>query len=229
MREYYGVAQSARYRVGCAGQTTYIFDQSGAEVAKRRDVSYAYAAAFRPDGGLLVVRSTTPWFAIYAPPDFRLVKKVRMRKPNRQPQDDGFCFSPDGTLFWSLEYQNDLTTHLVCYETERFSETARFFEGEKQVISIVEPVGGGYDLLGFRREGNGLDNTYWLTRFDGERIVSQTALSCGAYRYASRMKYAELCGFTTHVITMQGIDPPKHRPAALAELCLQAEKDESNA
>ena len=122
MREFYGVAQCGEYRVGCAGRTTYVCGANGAEIARLRDVPYAYAAAFRPDGGLLAVRSTTPAFAFYAPPDFRLVRRIRMRRPNGQPQDEGFCFSPDGTRFWSLEYQNDLTTSLVCYDTESFAE-----------------------------------------------------------------------------------------------------------
>ena len=139
MKKFYGVAQYKDYRVGCAGQTVYVTDVRGTEIAHLKDISYAYTAAFSPNGRLLAVRSTTPWFAFYAPPDFRLVQKTRMRRPNNQPQDEGFCFSPDGKLFWSLEYQNDLTTHLVSYDTSTFAETGRFFEGGRYVFLHIEP------------------------------------------------------------------------------------------
>ena len=224
MREFYGVAQCGEYRVGCAGQTTYVYGADGAEIARLRDVPYAYAAAFRPDGGLLVVRSTTPAFAFYALPDFRLVRRIRMRRPNGQPQDEGFCFSPDGTRFWSLEYQNDLTTSLVCYDTESFAEAGRFFEGEGTVFSVVEPAdGGGYDLLGFRREEEDRDNTYWLARFDTERIVAQTPLPRECYDRVLKRKRVELCGFTVSSLTIWGIAESCRTKAPLAVLCADAE------
>ena len=179
MKDYYGIAHNNDYRVGCAGQTVYVTDGQGAEIARLKDVPYAYAAAFSPDGSLLVVRSTTPRIAFYAPSDFRLVQKTRMRRPNSQPQDEGFCFSPDGKLFWSLEYQNDLTTHLVSYDIGTFAETDRFFEGERYVFSHIEPnIDGGYDLLGFRREPGEGDNSHWLARFNGKKIIKQTPLTC---------------------------------------------------
>ena len=225
MRAFYGVAQSAGYRVGCAGQTVYVFNDQGAEIARLKDVAYAYAAAFSPNGSLLAVRSTTPWLAFYAPPDFRLVQKLRMRRPNSQPQDEGFCFSPDGAQFWSLEYQNDLTTHLVSYHTENFVETGRFFEGEWYVFSHVEPsAGGGYDLLGFRREPEEDDNSYWLVRFDGERIVSQTPLTSSVYERAFRYKKVERCGFTEKIHSIWRMDERLTSPSPLAVLCIMAER-----
>lgn len=63
MKKYYGVAQYADYLAGCAGQTVYVFGGKGAEIARLRDIPYAYATAFSPDGNLLAVRSTTAWFA----------------------------------------------------------------------------------------------------------------------------------------------------------------------
>ncbi len=223
MREYYGVAQTNEFRVGCAGQTVYVFNGKGEEIARLRDVTYAYAAAFSPNGSLLAVRSTTPWFVFYAPPDFRLVQKVRMRRPNSQPQDDGFCFSPDGKLFWSLEYQNDLTTHLVSYDTNTFAEAGRFFEGERYVFSHIEPTAdGGYDLLGFRREPEADDNSHWLARFDGKRIISQTPLTRSVYQRASTLKKIEVCGFTERIHAIWGLTERFSAPVPLAVLCSEA-------
>jgi hypothetical protein len=220
MKEFYGVAQTNEFRVGCAGQTVYVYGKSGEEIARLRDVAYTYAASFSPNNRLLVVRSTTPWFAFYAPPDFRLVQKVRMRKPNSQPQDDGFCFSPDGTLFWSLEYQNDLTTHLVSYDTGTFAEAGRFFEGERYIFSHIEPnTNGGYDLLGFRREPEADNNSHWLVRFDGERIVSQTPLTDSVYERAHRYKKVELCGFTERMHEIWMLKERFSVPVPLATLC----------
>lgn len=220
MKEFYGVAQNNEFRVGCAGQTVYVYGKSGEEIARLRDVTYAYAATFSPNGRLLAVRSTTPWFAFYAPPDFRLVQKTRMRRPNSQPQDEGFCFSPNGKLFWSLEYQNDLTTHLVSYDTNTYTETGRFFEGERYVYSHIEPSSnGGYDLLGFRREPESDDNSHWLARFDGEKIVSRESLSSSVCQRASTLKKIEVCGFTERIHAIWRLNERLTSLAPLAELC----------
>lgn len=226
MREFYGVAQNNDYRVGCAGQTVYVTDSQGTEIAHLKDIPYAYAAAFSPNGGLLAVRSTTPWFAFYAPPDFRLVHKTRMRRPNSQPQDEGFCFSPDGVLFWSLEYQNDLTTHLVSYDMSTFAETGRFFEGERYVFSHIEPsIDGGYDLLGFRREPGENDNSHWLARFDGSKIIKQTPLTRSVCQRASTLKKIELCGFTERIHSIWRLNERLTSLAPLAELCAALENE----
>lgn len=220
MKKYYGVAQYADYLVGCAGQTVYVFGGKGAEIARLRDIPYAYAAAFSPDGNLLAVRSTTAWFAFYVPPDFRLVQKMRMRRPNSQPQDEGFCFSPDGALFWNLEYQNDLTTHLVSYDTKTFAEVGRFFEGERYVFSHIEPSAkGGYDLLGFRREPEAQDNSLWFARFHGENLISQTQLVPSVYERARRNKKVELCGFTEQIHNIWMVEERLSVPVPLASLC----------
>lgn len=224
MKKFYGVAQYGNYRVGCAGQTVYISDSQGAEIARLKDTPYAYAAAFSPDGSLLAVRSTTAWFAFYAPPEFRLVQKVRMRRPNNQPQDEGFCFSPDGSSFWSLEYQNDLTTHLVQYDTKTFTETGRFFEGERYVFSHIElNAEGGYDLLGFRREPEADNNSHWLAHFDDEQIVSQTPLSASVYERVCRFKKVELCGFTEQMHNIWMLKERFSVPVPLASLCSETE------
>ncbi len=34
MREFYGVAQNNEFRVGCAGQTVYVFNGKGEEIAR---------------------------------------------------------------------------------------------------------------------------------------------------------------------------------------------------
>ncbi len=220
MRKFYGVAQYDNYRVGCAGQTVYVSDGQGAEIARLKDISYAYAAAFSPDGSLLAVRSTTACFAFYAPPEFQLVQKVRMRRPNNQPQDEGFCFSPDGSLFWSLEYQNDLTTHLVQYDTKTFAETGRFFENERYVFSHIEPnAEGGYDLLGFRREPEAENNSHRLARFDDEQIVSQMPLADSVYERAHRFKKVELCGFTEQMHEIWMLKERFSVPVPLGTLC----------
>lgn len=145
---------------------------------------------------------------------------MRMRRPNSQPQDEGFCFSPDGRLFWSLEYQNDLTTHLVSYDTKTFAEVGRFFEGERYVFSHIEPSAeGGYDLLGFRREPEADNNSHWLARFDGEQIVSQTQLAPSVYERAHRYKAVERCSFAEREHDIWMLKERFSIPVPLASLC----------
>ena len=129
MKNFWGYAHNERFGVGCTGQSVYIYDAEGRELKRFSGLRYAYTPLLCPGKPLLAVKSAEPWLLFFDLERLEAVKKLRLRKPNQQTQDDGCCFSPDGERFFNLEAQNDMTGQLVIYDTRGFAEQARLFEG----------------------------------------------------------------------------------------------------
>ena len=153
MKNFWGYAHNERFGVGCTGQSVYIYDAEGRELKRFSGLRYAYTPLLCPGKPLLAVKSAEPWLLFYDLERLEAVKKLRLRKPNQQTQDDGCCFSPDGERFFNLEAQNDMTGQLVIYDTREFAEQARLFEGARLVPQHIEPAesGDAYFLLGYER------------------------------------------------------------------------------
>ena len=66
MPKFWSLISNGKYKVGCTGQTVYIYDQNGTELAKFKDLPYAYTAAFSPKGDIFVVKSTAGRIAVYS-------------------------------------------------------------------------------------------------------------------------------------------------------------------
>ena len=102
MPKFWSLISNGKYRVGCTGQTVYIYDQNGTELVKFKDLPYAYTAAFSPKGDIFVVKSTAGRIAVYSLDEPCLIQKFRFSKVDGS-QDDIFCFSPDGEWFYNIE------------------------------------------------------------------------------------------------------------------------------
>ena len=102
MRSFWSYIKNDKYAVGCTGQTVYVYDNAGAELAKFRDIIYAYMPMFFPNQNKFLVKSTDGRLAVYSLDELRLIKKFRFSKVDCA-QDDGFCFSRDGRYFYNLE------------------------------------------------------------------------------------------------------------------------------
>ena len=46
MKNFWSYIENGKYSIGCTGQTVYVYDQNGTELAKFKDLPYAYKAAF---------------------------------------------------------------------------------------------------------------------------------------------------------------------------------------
>ena len=66
MKNFKGYIKTDQFKIGCTGQTVYIYDKDGNEVKKFKDLIYAYASAVSPLGDLLVVKSTEGRLAVYS-------------------------------------------------------------------------------------------------------------------------------------------------------------------
>ena len=151
MRKFYSYIKNDKYAIGCTGQTVYVYDSEGTEIAKFKDLPYAYTSAISPNGDIFVVKTTEGRLAVYSLETLSLIKKLRYSKVNGA-QDDGFCFSSDGKYFINVERQgDDLHSAISVYNTEDFSRVSQLLLDENMMVSHIELAGGEYYAFGFVR------------------------------------------------------------------------------
>lgn len=172
------LVKNAKYTIALTGPTTYVLDKHcKKEVARFRDVKNAHRAAFCPGRDLLAVKSTDPWLAFYSMDDMCLIKKHRIAKPNNELQEGGFCFSPDGRLFFNIETQPTQVDQLVVYDSETLEEVRRFFAKEPLHLKIIEYdyKHQNYSILGYQERP--IETVYLIIRFDGKKILTRNSLT----------------------------------------------------
>ena len=154
---FWSFIKNDKYCVGCTGQTVYVYSADGTELAKFKDLKYAYTAAFSPKGDIFVVKSAEGRLAIYSLSNLSLIKKFRFSKIDAS-QDDSFCFSPDGELFLNIErHKQDYISVLSIYSTADFSLVGRYFEEDDTLVPNTIEYGiktGEYYILGYERPEN---------------------------------------------------------------------------
>ena len=193
-----------RFTVVCTGQTVKVFHKNTKdELARFRDMKYAYRAAFNPTMNMLFVKSTEPWIAFYCLDTMTLIRKIRITwfygGLNDQPQDGGFCFSHDGRYLFNLEgNRTEVTvspmckffTHLVKYDCQTFEGTERLFTENKYIFNVIERHEDGY-LLSGQEIGNLFEPSKTIiAKFDGEKITYTKEVIYGAHDYPD--PYAEI-------------------------------------
>lgn len=167
MPSFWSFIGNEHFDIGCTGQAVYLYDKSGTEIAKFKDISYAYTAAICPTGDMFVVKSTEGRLAAYSFDPPTLLKKFRFSKVDGA-QDDGFCFSPDGTEFYNIERHGDsCKTALSIYDAGDFSLKRRILEDDlSPVLSCVECEAetGELYLMGFTRGDSGVAEQYFVAK-----------------------------------------------------------------
>ena len=147
------ISHDGQTMIAMSGQTTRVIRMSDdAELAAFRDLKYAYRAAFSPDGETIAVKSNEPKLGFYSLKTLQPIGKVTIRR-NNEPQDQGFCFSPDGSSFYNIEYTPELLTRLVRYDAKTLEETGVFFNDRLDVFNTIlwVPEKHRYLLSGFTR------------------------------------------------------------------------------
>lgn len=167
MKKFWSYIENGRYCVGCTGQAVYVYDKDGNELAKFKDLPYAYTPAFSPSGDFFIVKTTEGRLAVYATETLSLIKKFRYSKVDYS-QDDGFCFSLDGKYFINLERHGDSTCNgISIYNTADFSCVSHMLLDKNMGVSQIEAADGEYFVLGFMRGGEYLE--FFVGKFaDGE-------------------------------------------------------------
>lgn len=201
MRNFAGYAENENFKVGCTGQTTYVYDKDGNELARfKKDILYGYRPMFKPNSNIVVVKSTMDKIAVYDLDSLTLVKKFRfVPVANEGAQDAGMCFSKDGKYFYNIEMRVGLQTCLAIYNTENFELIKRVFENDKKqslrFVECDEKTGNIY-LLGYMRDDEGIFHQPFIAQLENDELINRTNISKEEYRYINGYKDLESHGFT---------------------------------
>ena len=200
MKKFWGYVSNGEFSVGCTGGTVYVYDKDNNEVCKHKDITYGYTPMISPNGSLFVVKSTVGRLAVYSLKTLSLIKKFRFSKVDGA-QDDGGCFSPDGSLFFNIERQrqgDSLHTAVSVYDTSDFSLIKRIYQDENIVISHIEfdLQTNTYYVLGFTRGDEGVINQGFVAKLEDYEIKSMVGMPVKDYRFYRSYKDLEIMGFT---------------------------------
>ncbi len=198
MRKFWCYISNGTYSTGCSGQTVYVYDSEGKELAKFKDIKHGYVAVFHPTKNIIVVKSTGAYFAVYSLDTMSLIKKVKYSNVDGS-QDDGYCFSLDGDYFYNIERQNSSTNHVISiYETSNFERVKVFLEDNEK----IEPSQIEYDdngqmyVLGFLRGDNGVISDGFISKFSENGMEELCVIPQDEYEFYEDFKDLERKGFT---------------------------------
>ena len=202
MRTFWGYTENENFKVGCTGQTTYVYDKNGNELARfKKDILYGYLPMFKPNSNILVVKSTEGRLVIYNLDTLSLVKKVRtVPTAVAHCQDENMCFSKDGKLFYNIEMHIDCYTRLTVYDAETFEPIKRLFEGteDEQILDHVEcdKENGNIYILGFMRGSDREFHRHFVAQLENDILINKTYISESEYEFLYGYKELENYGFT---------------------------------
>lgn len=222
MKKFWGFYDNGKYKVGCNGQTMYLYDFKNHELAKFKDITYAYCGAFMPQSDVFVLRSTDGRIAVYDCDELKLLNKFRFSDVDGS-QDDGFCFTPDGKYFMNIERIGSSTrTRLSIYETQSFSPIKRYFENEKSlVLNHIEynAQKNEYNVLFFTRGNNSIYSQGGIGVLNEDCIINVLPLSSKAYDFLSSYKSLQLSGFTEKSMEWSGLHYDGYSNEEILKLC----------
>ncbi len=202
MRKFWSYVTNGQYDVRCTGQTVYLYDNAGTELAKFKDITYGYIAVFSPVNSTFVVKSTAGYFAVYSAEQRVLLRKWKFSKGN-YGQHEGFCFSPDGKYLINIEHhQSSCNSCISIYETENYTRIAMMYNDDP----IIEPshVEYGSDnvpyVLGFIRGEDGVMKDGFVAKLGKQGLNEIRTIHDDRYKnvynFYLYFKDLELSGFT---------------------------------
>ena len=195
MPSFWSYIGNGKYKVGCTGQTVYVYDDAGTELARFRDLQYAYLPVFSPRGDCFAVKTTDGRLAVYSLQTLTLIKKFRFSKVDGS-QDDGCCFSPDGGEFYNIErHRNSTITALSIYDTSDFSLKKRILDRDPDtVLSAIEFGRDAAYVLFFRRCATG--NRYYVAKLIGDELREPFEIAAGRFAFYEAYLRLAAMGFT---------------------------------
>ncbi len=198
MPSFWSFIGNEKYNIGCTGQTVYVYDKSGNELARFKDLPYAYDAVISPRGDIFVVKTTEGRMAVYSFEPPALIKKFRYSKVDSQ--GDNFCFSPDGAELYSIErHVHDCRTALSIYDTENFSLKRRILgDDEKLMLCAIEycEATDEYFLLGFFRDEEGSASEFFISKLKDDKLCDYVYITSDEYYFYTSYIDLRMSGFT---------------------------------
>lgn len=225
MKKFWGFYENDNFKIGCNGASIYVYNKNDIELARFKDIRYAYTGQWMPNKNIFVSKSTEGSLAIYDIDNLKLIKKIFITRIGAQ--DEGFSFTPDGKYFYNIEKpKSSLITRLIKYDTTDWSYSILpFSQDENLVLDTVEfdkDTGIGY-LLGFIRRVRGIrkgEIDYgFVSQLIDDEIINFKRLDDSIYEYARAYKDFEEAGFTEKKLEWSSLKDYKViRPISLKEL-----------
>ena len=212
MRNFWSYISNGEYSVGCTGQTVYLYDKDNNEIAKFKDLKYAYTTMISPNGKIFVVKSTEGRLAVYSLETFSLIKKFRFSKLGGQ--DGGFCFSPNGELFFNIELHKDGSyTVISVYDATDFTLINQCILS-KDILFInhieFDTSTYTYYVLGSKVDVDKDIGYGFVAKFVDYQLKNITPISESEYDFYSSYKSSELTGFASKdMFSLIGCDTNK--------------------
>lgn len=211
MKSFWSLISNGKYSVGCTGQTVYVYDENMTESAKFKDLKYTYLPAISPNGDIFVVKSTAGRMAVYSLETMSLIKKFRYSRVDGG-QDDGFCFSPDGSRLINIERQGSfLDSAISIYDTKDFELIKQIIIDKDTMVSHIEydETTNLYYVLGFNRdEKYRVANSYFVAKFDESKLSEYKKISYEEHEFYQSYISLKLSGFTNKSYEWSYIDCP---------------------
>lgn len=196
-KKFWGWCQNDAFIVGCNGATVYIYDKDYNELARFKDIPYAYRAKFLPHTNILLVKSTAGYLAVYDLDTLTLLKKIAAARIGAQ--DEGFAFTPDGKFFCNIEKPvTSVHTQLTVYRTSDFKVIATLFENNSTVnLKAIEfDSDNRCYVLGFIRNDEGVFDYGFVGELTAKGIKNVKKLDAKEFDYLRAFKNWEDFGFT---------------------------------
>lgn len=223
MPKFWSFVGNEKYDVGCTGRTVYVYLKDGTEVARFKDITYAYTPLISPDGRFLVVKSTVGKLAAYSLETLSLIRKFRFSKVDGA-QDDGFCFSPDGKYLYNVERHVDsCKTALSVYDTRDFSLTRRVL-GDDYILVLnsveCDDESDEIFLLGFRRdEKSGVASEFFVAKLNEDVLADVRYITAAEHFHYRGYLWMKMTGFTKEACKWSHLNA-SHDELKSAELSL---------
>ncbi len=197
-KPFFTLIANERYQIGCTGQTVYVLDSAGNELAKFKDMTYAYYPALHPDGETAAVYSNNGVMAIYSLSELRLIAKFRVSAIKDTAINCIPCFSPGGNYLYHIEGRKGdrLNNRLSVYSTTDYQPVFRMFEqGPKTVFSCIEfDQAGCLFLLGYFRQEK--CNEYFVSKLEGQTLQDVRLLDKNIYDFYQSAMLLKQVGYT---------------------------------
>lgn len=198
MHKFWSYISSDKYSIGCTGQTVYVYNREGEELAKFKDLTYAYHAIFSPSQNMFVVKSTEGRLAVYSLDTLSLIRKFRFSKVDGS-QDDGYCFSADGRYFYNVErHGSSVHSAISVYDTSTFARVNMYLQDDENTEpKFIEcHQDGQLYILGFLRGEHGVMENGFVAKFEDDQLQDIHIVEEDVFEFYRNYKDLELMGFT---------------------------------
>lgn len=200
-KRFVSLISNDRYQIACTGQTVYVMDSSGNELAKFKDMTYAYYPALHPKGDTAAVFSNNGVMAVYSLSELRLIVKFRVSAMNDTQTGRIPCFSPDGQYLYHIEGRkgDNLNSRLSVYSTADYQPVLRLFEqGQKTVFDCMEfdQETGILFLMGYDRQEK--SNDFFIAKLNGQSLQDVRPLNERIYDFYASAVHLKQSGFTDY-------------------------------